>query len=1019
MPGTRGLAQRIRSGIMIMIAAFSLLIVAAEMTINSRIALLNDDVERMIEQANRIQDVEELFRITVSSYRGYVAYGRDDFWEEVKQNRSQFSRELSEFVRETGEDAAGRFDRLTRLWEEYAVLLDRGRELRERNDTAALNVLSQMQTTPLINQIGREFDDFELEQRQEIQAIIDDNKRLNRLLFAVPALVMAGALLVGIALVRYLRRTVVEPVQSIESAVQRIGHGEYVYLDEPKREDEVGRLQSGINRMIRELEVRDAELQSQMKQLGEQHDELEAQNEEILAQQQEQNETLDKLKERETELALINSYQEKLTGYVHMTDFLASAVPAMLQALGYDSAIVMKRAASAGDDYTPLYSVGYPEIRGEPSRTELYGPARRVVDERRPLARSRRLTGNERGIHREYEYARDEYFPLLNDQQAVVGFLLLTAYGYGRDERGGTLTEGIVKQFSLAFLAQMTNEERYRQASELERLNAELMAEKQLLQEQRDLVRHILESIHEGMLMCDEAGTVMFANSRMTRFFGDSPLVGVSIGALYERLRPASGAASVKLYDKIQAVLQGKADQLREHLSVELADSGVKHFELSLSALSGGDAAHRCLFVFRDRTEEEKADQMKNEFVSIVSHELRTPLSSVLGFIEILLHRELPPAKQKRYLETVHKEAQRLSSLINDFLDLQRMDAGRQSYRFLPVDLAALIGDVAEQWQGKQRHVLKVAVPEADCFIRADRDRMTQVLHNLISNAVKYSPQAERIDIRVHAESGHWLIEVQDYGLGIPEEARSKMFNKFYRVDNSDRRQIGGTGLGLAIVKEIVREHRGDIDFVSRLGQGSTFTVRLPALLPKPLGGKVLVVEDDENLSRLIGASLEQQQMETVHVDSSEEAIFHLRRGQGAPPLLYIIDLQLQGEQTGWDLVREIVGDPRCKDTPIIIASVLDQPDGYSEKSNEKYLQKPFAVDRLMELTRELLRREESRSRLVIPYQNEEAVAISLKRQGIPVAEWRVSGDAIVVDVDAVQDGGPPEEKSVAEDGAR
>jgi signal transduction histidine kinase len=277
--------------------------------------------------------------------------------------------------------------------------------------------------------------------------------------------------------------------------------------------------------------------------------------------------------------------------------------------------------------------------------------------------------------------------------------------------------------------------------------------------------------------------------------------------------------------EQIDAFIHGETDVCNARFPLTMGGTS-RHFELYATAVGEhkGENREGRLFVFRDRTEEEKIDTMKNELISVVSHELRTPLAGVFGFVELLLNREMPREKQKKYLHTIHKEAERLSSLIGDFLDLQRMSSGNIVYRFDPVDIARLVREVLEQWQGKHTHTIHLHAPEESVYVRADADRMCQVVHNLISNAIKYSPDADAVNVVVQVEGDRVLTHVQDYGLGIPEEARDKMFTKFYRVDNSDRRKIGGTGLGLAIVKEIVEAHQGDLTYTSEMGKGSTFT---------------------------------------------------------------------------------------------------------------------------------------------------------------------------------------------------
>ena len=230
-----------------------------------------------------------------------------------------------------------------------------------------------------------------------------------------------------------------------------------------------------------------------------------------------------------------------------------------------------------------------------------------------------------------------------------------------------------------------------------------------------------------------------------------------------------------------------------------------------------------------DVTERKEAERVKDELVSTVSHELRTPLTSLRGFAELMLKREFPPEKQREFLSIIHSESLRLTNLINDFLDLQRMEAGRQQYAFAPVDLAALLREtVAVFGQPEGGHVLRIEADEPLPAVRADADRLRQVLTNLISNAVKFSPDGGEVLVAAHARDGEVEVAVADHGLGIPADALPHLFDKFYRVDNRETRRIGGTGLGLALVKQIVEAHQGRVWVESEPGRGSRFAFTLP-----------------------------------------------------------------------------------------------------------------------------------------------------------------------------------------------
>jgi signal transduction histidine kinase len=226
----------------------------------------------------------------------------------------------------------------------------------------------------------------------------------------------------------------------------------------------------------------------------------------------------------------------------------------------------------------------------------------------------------------------------------------------------------------------------------------------------------------------------------------------------------------------------------------------------------------------------QEVDRLKSELINTVSHELRTPLSSIFGFTELLLKRPPGVTKAQKYLTIIYQEALRLTELINQFLDLQRIENGHFELQKKTVDLGKLIRDNVEIYQGQSTmHTMKIKIGPGLPSVETDPARFAQVLGNLLSNAIKYSPGGGVIEIIAERRSAKEVeVAVRDQGLGIPLEAIPHLFQPFFRVDNSDRRQIGGTGLGLAICQQTIRALGGDIWVRSKYGKGSTFTCSLP-----------------------------------------------------------------------------------------------------------------------------------------------------------------------------------------------
>lgn len=228
-------------------------------------------------------------------------------------------------------------------------------------------------------------------------------------------------------------------------------------------------------------------------------------------------------------------------------------------------------------------------------------------------------------------------------------------------------------------------------------------------------------------------------------------------------------------------------------------------------------------------------ERLKTELVNIVAHELRTPLTSILGFSNTLLSRSVEPEDRQRYLEIIDEQARRLASLVNDFLDLQRIEAGGLELKQELIDLVALLREQEQLFAiHSPRHTITCRLPADDPLrVRGDRDRLSQVLSNLLSNAIKYSPEGGEVEVSGAPHGKTIRVRVRDHGIGIPREEHARIFTKFFRGDAAAR-GIPGTGLGLTLAREIIEAHGGAIGFDSTLDRGSTFWIELPAAPTTP-----------------------------------------------------------------------------------------------------------------------------------------------------------------------------------------
>jgi signal transduction histidine kinase len=223
-----------------------------------------------------------------------------------------------------------------------------------------------------------------------------------------------------------------------------------------------------------------------------------------------------------------------------------------------------------------------------------------------------------------------------------------------------------------------------------------------------------------------------------------------------------------------------------------------------------------------------ESERRKSELVSIVSHELRTPLASVLGFTSLLLTRGIEPAEQRQYLEIIDSQGRRLSTLLNDFLDVEKLEEGQLELAQELIDMGALVGEQVKLFSGQsEKHKLDVVMPPKPLPVVGDPNRLAQVVGNLLSNAIKYSPDGGIVKVVGERRNDHVRVSVRDEGLGIPEEHRAEVFGKFFR-GNAGASGIPGSGLGLTIARSVVEAHGGQIDFESASGKGSVFWLELP-----------------------------------------------------------------------------------------------------------------------------------------------------------------------------------------------
>lgn len=447
------------------------------------------------------------------------------------------------------------------------------------------------------------------------------------------------------------------------------------------------------------------------------------------------------------------------------------------------------------------------------------------------------------------------------------------------------------------------------------------------------MYRSMVETLPDSLNMKDTSGRFVIANHATAALMGArsaEDLVGRTDADFY----PADIAATYR-EDEVAVIASGTY-RLIDQPKLGGGDGAGSGWLSTLKApIRDDEGVVRGLITHnRDVTEERRNAALKHEFVATVSHELRTPLTSIrgsLGLIAAGVAGDLPP-KAASLIRIAHANSERLVRLINDILDIEKIESGKMAFETHPVLLESLVAqalDAAADYM-PERHVtlrLTHAAPKAAASI--DSDRMIQVLLNLLSNAIKFSPPEGIVGVGIDADAGHVRMTVSDEGAGIPESFRDRVFNRFEQADASDTRAIGGTGLGLSIAKAIVERHGGEIDFTSESGRGTTFTVTLPRV-PAPATAsitapadaprrpaRILVCESDATVSALIVRNLRAEGLEVdVAADIADIAPM-LERGHYAAMTL---DADMTGASVS-SVLRNLRSASGEADMPVIVVS--------------------------------------------------------------------------------------------------
>jgi PAS domain S-box-containing protein len=481
-------------------------------------------------------------------------------------------------------------------------------------------------------------------------------------------------------------------------------------------------------------------------------------------------------------------------------------------------------------------------------------------------------------------------------------------------------------------------------------------------QEENTKRQAILSSIGDGVVVNDARGEIILFNPAAARILGmpDDTLLGQGVDDLFSVFNDTdSRDEAVKAMRKL---LNATTPQISKAFKMTLEiNARVVHAHLT-PVLGKNDDFLGVVTIFRDITKEVEADRAKSEFVSTVSHELRTPMTAIKGYTDLLHAGAVGEinAEQQRFLGIIKSNTDRLTALINDLLDISRVETGRVRFEPRPLQVSTVVSDVVNALAGQaemKQQALTYEVQAGLPDIMGDEDRLNQVLTNLIGNAIRYTPEGGEIDVRAYLVDSAVRVDVQDTGIGIASEELGRIFERFYRADHPVVQEASGTGLGLSIVKMFVEMHGGRVWVESQVGEGSTFTLVLPLPLQQDTGDKmrqvpprlmarmrtILVVDDDRDIATLVKTQLEGQGYQVVIRGNGREAIKWAHENL---PDLVLLDMILPDIE-GLDVLRALKDEKSTADIPVIMMSVVPDDGTASELGAVEYLTKPVSGENL------------------------------------------------------------------------
>ena len=491
-------------------------------------------------------------------------------------------------------------------------------------------------------------------------------------------------------------------------------------------------------------------------------------------------------------------------------------------------------------------------------------------------------------------------------------------------------------------------------------------------QEEASKSQAILESIADGVVVNNPQGEVILLNPAAERILNTSrdSLLNVDIRHLVESFDDPGSTAAL-------AAIELMLTQASIPSEIEVSSSTLEMDNRVINAhmapvIARHDEFLGVVTILRDISKEVEADRAKSEFISTVSHELRTPMTAIKGYTDLLSGGAVGPLNenQKHFLGVIKNNTDRLIALINDLLDISRIETGRVRFEPAPVKVGEIIADVVEAMAARAQERKLNLTYEVDAGlpeVMGDRGRLHQVLTNLVGNAINYTPQGS-VTVETTTAGTAVQVSVHDTGVGIAPEDIGNIFDRFYRADDPVVQEASGTGLGLPIVKMFVEMHGGRVWVESESGKGSIFTFILPVCgaelepeevkplaTPPPITAKtVLVVDDDPDIAQLVRMQLENNGYRVLTASRGHKALEMVRTDEID---LIVLD-RILPDMDGLDILDELKGAPSYATIPIIMLTIVEDDGEAMARGASAYLIKPVNEQLLLEQVDTVLTRE-------------------------------------------------------------